>query len=114
MIWRSDCVMTAVVAVALLFAAFASADDVTVATFDSVVDAVVFGSTCATTVNVAPPPDVSDAVVHVTEPVAPTAGVVHDQPAGFATDTNVVLADSASVSVMLFAVLGPRLLTGMV
>jgi hypothetical protein len=54
------------------------------------------------------------AFVHVMVPVPPTGGVTHDQPAGAASETNVVLAGTLSVSETLVALLGPALSTVMV
>ncbi len=51
---------------------------------------------------------------HEMLPVAPTEGVVHDQPPGAARETNVVPAGKVSVSVTALASLGPLLLTPMV
>ena len=48
------------------------------------------------------------------EPPAPTAGVVHDQPPGVESDTNVVDAGSVSVSTTDAAGSGPLLATVMV
>src|SRR5689334_7161173 len=47
----------------------------------------------------------------VTEPVAPTAGVVQDQPAAETSDTKVVFAGIASLSVAVAAASGPELPT---
>jgi len=49
-----------------------------------------------------------------TVPPAPTAGVVHDQPPGDDSDTNVVFAGSVSESAAVMALLGPALSTVMV
>src|SRR5690242_17209929 len=54
------------------------------------------------------------AFVQVMVPPAPTAGVVHDQPAGEESATNVVPAGSVSERLTLAAELGPALLTVMV
>ena len=45
--------------------------------------------------------------VQETVPVAPTAGVVHDQPPVVDSDTKVVPAGSVSVKLALAALLGP-------
>ena len=50
----------------------------------------------------------------VTVPLVPTAGVVHDQPPGEESDTNVVPAGSGSERLTLAALLGPALVTVMV
>ena len=49
--------------------------------------------------------------VQLMVPVAPTAGVVHDHPAGGVTDTNVVFAGVVSVRLAVVAVLGPAFVT---
>jgi hypothetical protein len=54
------------------------------------------------------------AIEQVIVPVAPTAGVVHDQPPGGVSETNVVTIGNVSVSETLVASLGPALLTVMV
>jgi len=53
----------------------------------------------------------SDAMVHVTVPGAPTAGVTHPQPTGAATDAKVVPLGSESLSDTLDAASGPRFWT---
>src|SRR5271155_2424191 len=50
-------------------------------------------------------------LVHTTFPVAPTAGVTQVQPAGAATERNVVFAGTASTNAALSAALGPLLVT---
>ena len=52
--------------------------------------------------------------VQTTLPVPPPAGVTQLQPAGAATETNVVFAGTASTSVALSAALGPLLVTSCV
>ena len=52
--------------------------------------------------------------VQVAVPVPPTGGVVHVQPAGAASETNVVFAGTLSVSETLVAALGPALFSVMV
>jgi hypothetical protein len=54
------------------------------------------------------------AIVQVMVPVAPAAGVVHDQLPGGVSETKVVLAGTASLSESVAALLGPALLTVMV
>ena len=103
--------LTFVVAVALLLPGLLSADAVvTEAVLASTVPAGVAASTPTTSVNTALPAG-SVAIVHVTVPVPPTAGVVHDQPAGDASEVNVVFAGSASVSATVVALLGPLFAT---
>ena len=65
-------------------------------------------STVTTRLNTAGPP-VKLALVQVTVPVAPTAGVVHDQPPGDASEVNVVLAGITLLIDTLAAALGPLL-----
>ena len=45
--------------------------------------------------------------VQLTLPVAPTAGMVHDQPAGTETEANVVLVGTASRKLTPVAAAGP-------
>jgi hypothetical protein len=59
-------------------------------------------------------PLLHDAMVHETRPLAPTAGVVHDQPPGEASETKVVPAGSASDSDTAAATAGPLLVAVMV
>jgi hypothetical protein len=59
-------------------------------------------------------PGGNEAIVHVTVPPEPTAGVVQLQPAGEVTETKLVPAGNTSVRVNVEAVLGPALLTVMV
>ena len=54
---------------------------------------------------------VSDAIEQLIAPVPPVEGVVQLQPAGDASDTNVVPVGSVSDSVTEVAALGPALLT---
>src|SRR2546423_12577638 len=49
--------------------------------------------------------------VHVTVPVAPTAGVEHVQPTGCTNETNVVFAGRGSENVAPAATAGPLLVT---
>jgi hypothetical protein len=101
-----------VVAVPLLFPGTRSEVAAeTVAVF--VIMPLVPASTLTMSVNTAPP-TASEAVEQDTVPVDPTAGVVHDQPAGDVSDTNVVLAGSVSDNATVAALLGPALLTAIV
>jgi hypothetical protein len=50
------------------------------------------------------PADIAPDIVHVTVPVAPTAGVLQTQPPGALNETNVVPAGSVSVSVVVAVV----------
>jgi hypothetical protein len=56
-------------------------------------------------------PGASEATEQEIVPLAPTAGVVHVQPTGEVSDTNVVFAGSGSDSATVVALLGPALLT---
>jgi hypothetical protein len=108
---RSASEATVVVALALSFAGLLSAVDVVaVAVSESTVPAATLAPICTVSVNAAlVVPRL--AFVHVTVPPAPTAGVVHVQPPGEASDTNVVPAGSVSASVTVAALLGPALAT---
>ena len=81
--------------------------------FDNTVPLAIDDSTVTTSVKTASPTP-SDGLEQEMVPVPPTAGVVHDQPAGDASDTNVVFAGSVSDSEADAASLGPALLTVMV
>ena len=65
------------------------------------------GGICATSVNGFDAPFVNVAFVQVIAPLAPTAGVVHDHPAGGVSEENVAGAGSVIVSEALPASLGP-------
>jgi hypothetical protein len=100
--------LTVVPAVAELLAADGS--EVVVATI-----AVLFSAPAAevftTSVNMAGAPEARLAIVHVTVPPAPTAGVVHSHPATEVSETNVVPAGSVSFKLTPAAAEGPALLT---
>jgi hypothetical protein len=66
---------------------------------------------CTTSVNSALPLLSSDAAEQITCPLAPTAGVVHVQPAGDVIDTNVISTGSVSVTLTTAAGYGPLLET---
>jgi hypothetical protein len=66
---------------------------------------------CTVSVNVASAPDASVGFVHVTDPVAPTAGVEHDHPNAELSETNVVPVGTASSSWTLSAASGPKFAT---
>jgi hypothetical protein len=102
---------TLVVVVAELFAVVGSVvAEVMVAVLMSVVPDPRLGSAFATSVKMsAAGPKL--AFVHVTTPLAPTAGVVHVHDPAVASDTNVVLAGSVFVKVALAALLGPLFVT---
>jgi hypothetical protein len=86
---------------------------VTVAVLESTVPPGTAGPTRTVRVKTALPGGI-EAFEHVTVPPAPTAGVVHDQPPGEDSDTNVVPAGSVSVRLAMGALLGPALPTVMV
>ena len=103
-----------VVAVALLLAAFGSVVVVaTVAVLERTVAAATEAPTFTTSVNTALP-GAKLALVHEMLPLAPTAGVVHDQPPAEASETKVVPAGRLSASDAAAALLGPALATVMV
>jgi hypothetical protein len=105
----SAAVPTVVVAVAVLFAMLGSVDvAVIVAVFVMTVVLGVPALTLTTRVNEALAPAARLAMVQVTVPVPPTAGVEHDQPAARVNDTNVVLGGTASLSATLVAPDGPE------
>src|SRR5258708_4235858 len=54
------------------------------------------------------------AILQLTVPLAPTAGVVHDQPPGEASETKVVLGGSGSVTVARSRVTAPLFEAGVV
>jgi hypothetical protein len=82
--------------------------DAAVAVFDSTVPALTAASTVTVSVKTALPTP-NDGFEQDTVPLAPTAGVVHDQPPGEESDTNVVPAGSVSENAADAAVLGPAL-----
>src|SRR5438445_445134 len=95
---------TVVVAVAVLLRRLGSeVVEVTVAVLEIVVPSGVLGLTWTTMVNVAVAPLARDAVVQLTVPVEPTAGVVQVQPAGCVSDWKVVSAGRGSFIVTLAA-----------
>ena len=100
---------TSVAATLLLLAGAGSlVDEPTFAVFERV--PVADGVTATASMNVAAPTFI-DAVEQEMEPPAPTAGVVHDQPAGVESETNVVDAGSVSVITTDAAGSGPLLAT---
>jgi hypothetical protein len=103
---------TVVIAVPLLFVGVESeVTEETVAVFVIVPLALVLTITTSVKTEL---PGASDAAVQEMVPFAPTAGVVHVQPAGDVSDTNVVPAGSVSDIATVAALLGPALLTVMV
>src|SRR5688572_7654928 len=110
----ADGAPTVVVATALSLPGFGSVvAEVTVAVLLITVASKVDAMTLTTSVNTALPM-VMLGVLHEIAPVPPTEGVVHDQPAGDASETNVVLDGTLSLSDAEVALLGPALLTVMV
>lgn len=98
-------------AVAVLFAELGSAVvALTVAASLIAVPCAVPALTFTPTVNV-PAPGASLGFVQVMVPVAPTAGVTQDHPAGNETDWKVVFGGVTSVKLALVAALGPLLVT---
>src|SRR5207245_6333828 len=85
--------------------------EVTVAVWEILVPPGVLGLTWPTMVNVVVAPLARDAVVQLTVPVEPTAGVVQVQPAGCVSDWKVVSAGRGSFIVTLAAAFGPPLVT---
>jgi hypothetical protein len=114
---RSALAVNVVDAVELLLPLFGSLGeaDVTLAVFDNVPDGV-DAVGCATSVKEAEAPDASVEIVHVTVPVAPTAGVaqMNAGPVFCVFDTNVVVAGSVSFNATVCALLGPLLVTTIV
>jgi hypothetical protein len=106
---------TVVVAVALSLPPFGSATaPAMVAVFVITVAPGVPASTATASVNTSLPAFAKVAMLHVTVPVPPTAGVTQDQPAGVASDWKVVPAGSGSVIVTVVESFGPLLLAVMV
>ena len=96
----------------LMVSAGSAVDEVTVA-LSTIVVGGAFASTVTTRVKVALP-GAKLAMLQLTVPLPPTAGVVQLQPPAEESEVNVVLAGMALVSVTLLAVLGPALPTVMV
>src|SRR5216117_40748 len=103
---------TLVVAVAVLFRRFVSkVVELTVAVLAIVLPSSAAGLTWTARVKVAVAPMASVAVVQLTVPGEPAAGVVQLQPAGVGIDWNVVCGGNGSFMVTLAAAFGPALLT---
>ena len=101
--------------VALLLPAFGSlVVEEKVAVFEMTVPFGVAALTASVSVNVALAPFASVAVVQVIVPVPPAAGVVQLQPPGEVSEVNVVFAGVASFNAMLWASVGPLLVTPIV
>jgi hypothetical protein len=102
---RSQAVATGVVVVVLLVSEFAAeTDEVAV-----IGVAVILGATLTTTMMAADVFAARLGSVQVTLPVAPTAGLVHVQPAGAETEANVALVGTASRKLTVVAAEGPLL-----
>ena len=100
---KSQTVATGVEVVVLLVSEFvAETDEVAV-----MVVAGTVGATFTTTMISADAFEARLGSEQVTLPIAPTAGVVHDQPAGIEIEANVVLLGTASVKVAAVAAEGP-------
>lgn len=107
---RSAIGFTVVVAVCELLAALGSlVVELTVAVL--LMEAAAPADGVTTSVNVADAPLARLGFVQVTVPFAPTAGVVHVQPAGGASETKFTPAGSASLSEALAAADGPLFVT---
>jgi hypothetical protein len=102
---------TAVVAVEALLAALVSvvADEAD-AVLETTAPLPIDGPSATASVKVALP-TAKDAFEQITVPVAPTAGVVQDQPAAADSETNVVPAGNGSESDAEAAAIGPALVT---
>ena len=112
---RSADVATVVVVVALSLAAFGSLVAAeTVAVLLMTVPAATLAPTWTMSVKVWVAPAARLAIVQVTVPLPPTAGVVQLKPAGAVSETKVVPAGRVSVRLTLWAALGPALATVMV
>lgn len=111
---RSAAAITFVVAVALLFVRLSSAvAEVVMAVFESSVPAATAGLTATVKANTALPRatlGLTQAIV----PAAPTAGVVHDQPAIAGSETKAVPTGKVSLHDAVAAAAGPLLVTVMV
>jgi hypothetical protein len=105
---------TVVVAVPILLFKLGSAKpDEVAALFDITVPSVAVGSTCATTLNVAPL-TAREFAEHEIGPATPTAGVTQSQPLAAVREKNVVPVGRVSESEIDIGLLGPALLTVMV
>jgi hypothetical protein len=115
MVQVADVTLTVVVAMTELFAGFASATaEEAVAVFEITVPLVVAGFTFRTIVNDALAPEMRLALVQLTAPVPPAAGVVQVHPSTEEIETNVVFAGVESESVTPVASSGPRFVTPIV
>jgi hypothetical protein len=104
--------LTVVVVVALSFSGDGSVVVVLmVAVLTKVVPEAVPLGIFPTSVKFPEAPAGSEAIVQLTKPFAPTAGVVHAYPAGALSDTNVMVPGSGSLKATFAAALGPLLKT---
>jgi hypothetical protein len=103
-------VATVVVVVAVLFAAFVSVEEVTVAVSVITVPGAVPRVTLTTGEKVVVP-GARLAMVQVSVPPPPTTSVLQLHPPGGVNDWNVVFAGMVSVNVTFAALLGPGLVT---
>ena len=83
-------------------------DDATVAVLLIVEPAGTVGATATVSVKTELPSTDTDGFEHETVPLSPASGVVHDQPAGETSETNVVPAGSVSDSDAVVALDGPE------
>jgi len=103
--------LTVVVAVAELFPATGSSVDVTLAVLLTIVPFGVAAFTFTTSVKDPLPLAGRVAMVQLTVPVPPTAGVVQVHPAGDVRDTNVVFAGRVSDRATVVAAVAVRFVT---
>ena len=109
---RSADVFTVVVAVAELFAGVGSfVGELAAAVLVIVAPLATLALTFTTTVKAATAPAGSEAMLQLTVPPAPTAGLVHEKagPVFWARETNVVPAGRVSVTAAVWASDGPLL-----
>ena len=105
--------VTIVTVRAELLSGFGSLSAFTVVVFVYVVPDGVPGGMWPVRMNVPFVPAASDAIEQSIVPFAPTAGVVHEYPAGCDSDTNVMSPGSVSLIVTFTAAFGPPLPTRM-
>src|SRR5512132_2316713 len=106
--------LTVVVAVAELFPAAGSSVDVTLAVLLTIVPLGVAAFTFTTSAKDPLPLAGRVAMVQLTVPVPPTAGVVQVHPAGDVRDTNVVVAGRVSDRATVVAAAAVRFVTAIV
>ena len=108
---RSQAVVMGVLMVVLLLAELGSLVVEETEEVAVIVVTATVAATFTTTTMFADAPEARLVSVQVTFPVPPTAGVVHDQPAGIETEANVVLAGIASRKLTAEAAAGPLFVT---